>query len=96
MELLDHQVTIRVQGVRAALQEIAIRHLIEMVKEIVDKDEIVLLVSQVVYQRIPGTMYDRITIPSCARIVAGSPTSFGRSNTTDCNPGRRRQSMTEL
>jgi hypothetical protein len=33
MELLDHQVTIRVQGVRAALHEIAIRHLIEMVAD---------------------------------------------------------------
>jgi hypothetical protein len=43
MELLDHKVTIRVQGVRAALHEIAIRHLIEMVKEIADKDEITLL-----------------------------------------------------
>jgi len=43
MELLDHQVTIRVQGVRAALHEIAIRHLIEMVKEIADKDKITLL-----------------------------------------------------
>ena len=61
MELLDHQVTIRVQGVRAALHEIAIRHLIEMVKEIADKDEIVLLVLQVVCQSIPGTMYDTIT-----------------------------------
>ncbi len=37
MELLDHQVTIRVQGVRTALHEIAIRHLIEMVQEIPTK-----------------------------------------------------------
>ena len=58
LQLFDHEVTIRAQSARAALHEIAIRQLIEVVEEITDEDEIVLLVSQVVCERIPGTMDD--------------------------------------
>ena len=60
LELLDHQVTARTQGLRTALHEIAIRLPIEVVEETADEDEIVLLVSQVIRQHIPGTMDDTL------------------------------------
>src|SRR6266566_8799543 len=62
----------RAQSTRATLHEIAIGLLIEMVEEIPDEDEIVLLISQLVCQRIPGTMDDALTHPllckDCCRV----------------------------
>ena len=67
MELLDHKVTPWTQGLLTALYEIATCLLIEMVQEIPDEDGIVLLVTKVVCQRIPGPMYGAFTLFPLAR-----------------------------
>jgi cytochrome P450 len=61
LELLDHEVATRAQGACTALQEIAIRLLIEVMEETTNEDEIKLLVPQIVCQCIPDTVDDALT-----------------------------------
>jgi hypothetical protein len=77
----------RAQSTRATLHEIAIGLLIEMVEEITDEDEIVLLVSQIVCQRIPSTMDDAFAHALLSEDRAACSTASGRLKTTEWSSG---------